>query len=121
MPIDPETTKKVLTAITKAIAFFGKALDKIQKLRRNTITYRDLIHEMTVSKPNDPDVNQCAVLKENLPDGVIRLTIIYLDSENNPVFTSKDGKQSYGCEITVKQIDQELTAAFNGKSLLIFR
>ena len=118
MTINNEKAEKILEVITNVIT---TVCDMLKKLRKNSISYRELLHEMMTSKPNDPQITQCAVIKDMLPEGDIRLTIIYMNSENTPVFASKNGVEKYGCEITVKTMDQELIDAFNGKSLLIFK
>ena len=121
MAIDSEKIKNTGKILETVINLIAKIGDKIKKLRRNSITYRELLNEIITSKPGDSSICQCAVMKDTLSTGEIRLTIVYMDSENTPVFTSKNGVEKYGCEITVKTIDQELIDAFNGKSLLIFK
>ena len=121
MPIVPPPVN--ITEIIKISKKVGGVLKKadefIQSLRRQKITYRELITEIVNKKPSDSRIRQCAVLKSVNANDEIELSVLFLDGNSQPVFKSADETEPYGFNLTAKEIDDELQSIFNGKDLII--
>ena len=108
-------------AIAVAIAKVAKVCAKaVMSLRKTSLSYRELIEDITKSKPDDLRVVQCAVLKQEKA-GNVEISVIFLDKDNQPVMQSEDGKVSYGFSYTLKDMDQELAALFSRHDLVILK
>ena len=114
-----EETKieKLIKTFAREAIGFAKA---IRKLRKTSLSYRELIEDITKSKPADSRVVQCAVLKQ-ISDGNIELSVLFLDKDEQPVLQSQDGKVDYGFAYTLKSMDPELTELFARTDLIIFK
>ncbi len=115
--MDWETIKSLAEEFTRAVDICSKML---QSLRKDSLSYRELIEEITKSKPEDPRVVQCAAMKE-VKDGNIEITVIYLDNNDQPILQSTDGMNDYGFVYTIKTIDSELAELFSQKNMVIFK
>lgn len=115
--MDLKKLEALAAALVKAMQVCTKA---IQSLRKERLSYEELIKDITESKPDDSRVVQCAALKQ-VNNGVIEITVVYLDKDNQPVLRSADGEKDYGFAYTVKTIDPELTEIFAGKDMVIFQ
>ena len=95
-------------------------LFRSKSLRKSSLSYKELIEDITKSKPADQRVAQCAVMKQE-KEGNIEVIVIYLDKENQPVLSSPDGSVDYGFAYTVKTVDPELAELFLRKDTVIFK
>ena len=101
----------VVPFIEKCKSFYNRTLP--------VLTYRRLIDDVVTFKPEDEKIKGAAALKEVKPDGILKINIVYLDAENNPVWD--DGKKNdYGFAITAQKLDDELTQAFGDKKMILF-
>ena len=107
----PQTIVKILGLVVKFI----------QSVRRNKITYRDLVSDIIEEKPQDDRICKCSVMKKVNRNKEIELAVLYLDKNNQPILQSLDGQKSYGFLLTAKEIDEELYSIFNKKDCIIFQ
>ena len=94
--------------------------EAVMSLRKSSLSYRELIEDITNAKPDDPRVVQCAVLKQG-EAGNIEITVLFLDKDNQTVLQSEDGKKSYGFAYTLKSIDSELAELFTRHNMVILK
>ena len=110
----------VLIKIGKdALAFLNRVLEAFPAKSRKILSYKDVIQELVNNKPQDPSVVKGAAIRKRLNEKIIEVTILYLNSNNEPVFGS-DEQNPYGCIIKCEQLDQELLDTFDAKDLIIF-
>ena len=107
---------EIALEIAKAAENCAKA---VLSLRKESLSYRELIEDITKSKPDDPRVKKCAAMKA-VKDGNIEVTVIFLDKDDQPVFKSEDGEKSFGFSYTVKNIDPELADLFAKHDMVVF-
>ena len=121
MPAVPPPIKvdEIIKNVKRALRMFDKVSQFVQGLRRNKITYRDLISDIVEGKPQDDRICKCSVLRTVNENNEIELAVIYLDFNDAPVLQSPDGQKSYGFLLTAKEIDAELNSVFNGKDCII--
>ena len=110
-----------IEALALAAIKAAKACAKaIISLRKTSLSYRELIEDITKSKPDDPRVVQCAVLKQEVA-GDIEISVVFLDKDNQFVMQSEDGKESYGFCYTLKSLDSELAELFANHDMVILK
>lgn len=121
MPAVPPPIKvdEIIKNVKRALRMFDKVSQFVQGLRRNKITYRDLISDIVEGKPQDERICKCSVLKTVNENNEIELAVLYLDLNDSPVLQSPDGQKSYSFLLTAKEIDAELNSVFNGKDCII--
>ena len=83
------------------------------------LTYRKLLEDITLFKPEDEKVKACSVVKEILPNGGIKINVIYLGADKQPIWASADGKE-YSFAIPTKKLDDELISTFGEKNIIFF-
>lgn len=128
-----ETKKQVDNKVDEFKAFaelanhiikaLGKCFEFVKGLRASSceeITYSDLIAEIVNSKPNDPYVKGCCVLRKKLTDQHIELTIVYLDDTNEPIW-GDNPSQPYGFRKRTKNLNQELISQFGDSDMLLIK
>ncbi len=116
--INPST--EMLKKISMALLPF---IEKFATLLYNrtipVLTYRKLLDDIVTFKPEDADVKACAVVKELKSTGEVKINVVYLDKDNNPIW--QDGKkQECSFALVAKKMDPELTDAFGDKNIIIF-
>ena len=112
----PEVLKKLAMQLLPFIKDFALSLynREVPELK-----YRKLLDDIVTFQPQETDFKSCAVVKELKPNGEIKINVVYLDKDNNPIWKDKqDNECCYA--LVAKKIDQELTNAFGDKDLIIF-
>lgn len=111
----------------------GMALEKLDKKATNLFnkvgrylnsdpldfcTYKELINYVVANKPNLSNVSKAAVIKRVDSNNLIKLTFIYLDSANKPIW-----KDDYGIELSfvviARSIDEEIKSLFGRKDIIL--
>ena len=116
--IDPsaEVLKKISIVL---FPYIEKLSNLLYKRTIPVLTYRKLLDDIVVFKPEDAEVKSCAVVKEMKPNGEFKINVVYLDKDNNPIW--KDGKnQECSFALAARKIDQELTDTFGNQNIIIF-
>lgn len=98
-------------------------IEKVAALLYNrtipVLTYKKLLDDIVTFKPEDAEVKACAVVKELKTTGEVKINVVYLDKDNNPIW--QDGKKQECCfALVAKKMDPELTDAFGDKNIIIF-
>ena len=97
----------------------GKCLINFYPRTLPVLTYRRLIDDMVTFKPEDERIKGASAVKEIKPNGEIKINIVYLDAEDNPVWD--DGKKNdYSFAIVAKKLDDELVQTFGDKNVIMF-
>ena len=113
---------QISQAIQKLLDLIGPFIETCKSFYNRTLpvlTYRRLIDDMVTFKPEDEKIKAAAAVKEVKTDGTIKISIVYLDAENNPVWD--DGKKNdYSFAISAKKLDDELTQIFGDKNMILF-
>ena len=111
----------------------GMALEKLDKKATNLFnkvgrylnsdpldfcTYKELINYVVANKPNLSNVSKADVIKRVDSNNLIKLTFIYLDSANKPIW-----KDDYGIELSfvviARSIDEEIKSLFGRKDIIL--
>lgn len=108
--------------LQKLLILIGPFLEKFRSFYTRTLpvlTYRRLIDDMVTFKPNDERIKAAAAVKEVKPDGVIKVNIVYLDAENQPLWDNGQ-KTDYSFAISAQKLDDELNQAFGDNNMIMF-
>ena len=111
-----ELTNNIIKSINRCWKF-------IKSLRCHTcniVSYKDLIAEIVTSKPDDPRIKACGVVKRDISEKCIELTVIYLDDQNEPVW-GDDPENSYGYRKRTNKLEPELEEKFQSVDMLLIK
>jgi hypothetical protein len=86
----------------------------------NTVSYKDLIAEIVTSRPDDPRIEACGVVKRDISDKCIELTVVYLDEQNEPLW-GDDPEKPYGYRKRTKKLEPELGEKFQSVDMLLIK
>lgn len=124
-PIPPECAKiigEIPQHLQKLWNVVKPFIDKVASFYNRTLpvlSYRRLIDDMVTFKPDDGRIKAAAAVKESKPNGDVKVNVVYLDADNNPIWD--DGKSNdYSFAIAAQKLDEELEKTFNGKNIIIF-
>lgn len=115
-----------MTNVIKTILIFlekliPKWIDFFVKVRHsftyNVLTYRELLDEILSCKPAD-GYESASVIKDGMSNK-IKLRVVYLDSNNEPV--KKSNGNVYGFCLFAKNLDDEIKDLFGDKNILIIK
>ncbi len=93
-----------------------KALKDIKSL--NELSYDFIMKSVADNRPDDVRVVKVALLRENLEGDAKRISVIYMDKNNQPVFGDGSGKE-YGFAYSSAHVAQELLDLFDKDDLVI--
>lgn len=113
---------KIMEELPKFLDKLGPYVEKIASFYNRPLpelTYRRLVDDMVTWKPNDGRIISAAAVKEIKDNGEIKVNVVYLDKNGNPIWD--DGKNNaYSFGISARKIDAELERVFDGKKAIIF-
>lgn len=85
--------------------------------KQDTLTYDSVIEYLVNNKPEGFEDLRGVILQEPIFGGKLRIVELFLD-ENDNIISKTDGTP-YGCKIVVKNLDEELKEAFDGKNMIV--
>lgn len=120
--VDPSTVVTVASNIwnflntTEVQDLVKKIKDKIKEMK--VLSYEQLMKFVVDGKPDDVRVVAAALLREKISNGKTRVSIIYLDKNNKPIFGDGNGLD-YGFSLSVEQMDAEVADLFGNLDLIL--
>ena len=119
---DPVTVIATISKIwdflnkTEVREFFEKIKNKIKELK--VLSYDTLMKYVIDGRPDDARVVAAALLREKMQNGKTRISIVYLDKNNKPIFGDGNGLD-YGFSLAAEQMDAEIMDMFGDLDLVL--
>lgn len=101
----------------------GKALKSVIDTLKNVHAVDELSYDFVMkatadNRPDDIRVVKAALLCETQENGEKKISIIYMDKKNQPVFGDGSGKE-YGSSYSSKKVSQDLLDLFEKDNMVI--
>ena len=113
-----ESAGKAIDELDRKVSNF---LNKVERYLTLTsidfLTYRELISFILSNKPIDEEIAKAAVVKK-YKDSKFNFTVVYLDSNNKPIWKDSNGKVI--CFLVIaNRIEEEIKDIFGDKDVVI--
>lgn len=100
---------------TEVKDFIKQIKDKVNEMK--TLSYDILMDMVVKERPDDERVVAAALLREK-KGNVTKISIIYLNGKNEPVFGDGNGKD-YGFSLQSTQVNPDVDDLFGDKDLVL--
>lgn len=112
-----QTAKKIWDFCnkTEVQVFIRQIKEKVKEI--NTLSYDVLMDMVVKDKPDDERVVAAALLREKKGD-ITKISIIYLNRKNEPIFGDGNGKE-YGFSMQSALINPDVDDLFGDKDLVL--
>lgn len=123
MKVFQNIPRKIQTSITFLIGLIknlnSSLLEKIPLAQETVsiLTYKSMIEYFVINRPDEPNVNKAATLREEIKSKGYLITQVFLN-EDNEVICRPDGSP-YGRKFFAKTLDEELSDAFGNKNVIV--
>lgn len=84
----------------------------------NELSYDFIMKSVTDNRPDDIRVVKVALLREKLENEKTKISVVYMDTNNKPIFGDGAGKE-YGFAYTSTKIAQDLLDIFDKDDLVV--